>query len=379
MTEGIHITRARLHELLTDAHVALVEHRETQAGAIINALRKITAPEHPATAPLPLLMQIMPQQHLTAEPGSRGTPAVVSRPTDGAPVAPAPSPAQAAGERTVRAIHRRPGGFGKPILVWVPARDDLLRAEFPTCTDSEGLFARLNAIPAPEPVASLDAMGQRAIKLGIKRTPETLRAVMRGAALRGLERANASRLASLGGTPTRGISGIASALQEAALQDLWPTDATVAAIMVRLSEIDGPTISAKSTIYRMARALGLPVPRPVAAASVIEAARQAVAAPVAPQSDEDAAQPEIPAEVAPPPAPPKPTAPEEPSPEEQAAIADAAVASKQERVKQSLREMLARKVKDDFLSASQIATRHGMPTREVMRLLGEVRRERQAA
>lgn len=205
---------------------------------------------------------------LTAEPGTAACNAAdPSAPADATtePASDAPPPVQAAGGPIVRVQHRRPSGGGKPIAVWVPERDALLHAEFPTCTDSEALFERLNAIEAPAPVASIEAMGQRAIKLGIKRTTETLRHLMRAATLRGLERANASRMATLGASSPRGVTGIASEAQEAALRDLWPTDATVAAITQRLSEMDGPTISAKSTIYRMARLLNLPVPRPVAA------------------------------------------------------------------------------------------------------------------
>lgn len=270
MTEGVHISRARLHELLTDAHVAMVEQRPDFTSAVLHVLRKATAPESAVDMVwrVPALAEPAPPAiPLTAEPGSVAyTAPGPSAPADATnePASDAPPPVQAAGSTIVRALHRRPSGGGKPIAVWVPARDALLRAEFPTCADSEALLERLNAIDAPSPVASVDAMGQRAIKLGIKRTAETLRHVMRGAALRGLERANASRMATLGAGSPRGVTGIASEAQEAGLRDLWTTDATVAAIIARLGEMDGPKISAKSTIYRMARLLDLPVPRPVA-------------------------------------------------------------------------------------------------------------------
>ena len=225
-----------------------------------------------------------------ADPYAPGAPAAEAA---AQPLAPAPAPppvlaaegisslpeADAAPAQRVQR-HKYPGG--RPLAVWTPARDELLRTEFPTCTDTAALFDRLNATGDEPHIASKEAMGQRAIKLGLRRKPEILRAVMRRAAQKGLEHANAARIGTLAGNEPPMPGTIASAAQCAELRRLWPTDATVSQVMDALSAMDGPTITAKTTIYRMAHTLGLPVPRPEA---TVEAAAEDPAPEPAPPAE----------------------------------------------------------------------------------------------
>jgi hypothetical protein len=139
VSEPLIITRGHLHSLLTEAHVAMVEHRAEFAGTVLHVLRRLTGPE----------------------------PAVVS-------VAPAPAPAPELtakpkpGAIVHRAKARAPGAGGRVATVWTAERVALLRAEFPANTGDASLLARLNALPG-EPIATVKALTVKAQKEGLRR------------------------------------------------------------------------------------------------------------------------------------------------------------------------------------------------------------------
>lgn len=340
----------------------------------------ITAADPPLTIP-PL-----PAGPGCAAPADRGAPAAESAaPEPATPPAPPPdlaaerhhshddaAPTQASEPHARRVLRQKSAG-GRPKAVWTLDRDALLRAEFPTCTDTTALFARINATGDAMAVASVAALGQRAIKLGLRRAPEVLRAVMLAGARKGLKAATDARLTTLAGDdPHTATNSIASAVQQAALRQMWPTGATVPQIMARLSAMDGPTITGKTTIYRLARALGLPVPRPDVAPAEPTRDHFADAGKMVPAG----AAPAPPAPPAAPPPPPE--AAEELSPEEQARIADAAVEARHARVKDSLRQLVKDKRDRDFAAVAGVAKGHKVSPSVAVRLLSEVRQEKAA-
>lgn len=335
-----------------------------------------------AAADPPIAIPPLPAGPGSAAPADRGAPAAgAAAPEPATRPAPPPvlaaerhpspddaAPTQAPEPRGRRVLRQKSAG-GRPKAVWTPDRDALLRAEFPTCTDTTALLARVNATGDAMAVASVAALGQRAIKLGLRRAPEVLRAVMLAGARKGLKAATDARLTTLAGDdPHTAISSIASAVQQAALRQMWPTGATVPQIMARLSAMDGPTITGKTTIYRLARALGLPVPRPDVAPAEPQAEPPPVVAPPPPP---------------PPPAPvsapaPAPESAEDLSPEEQARIADAAVEARHARVKESLRQLVKDKRDRDFAAVAGVAKGHKVAPSVAVRLLSEVRQEKAA-
>lgn len=305
MMNALTITRAHLHDLLTDAHVALVEHRTEQAGAIIGALRKITAPD---ASPLPV---------------------------------PVPLPA-------------RPFG-GAVSSVWTPERKQMLRERFPTCTDDDALVEALNALPGP-PVNGKKALSAHAYTMGLKRDPEIIRS-----------------LRAKGGVVTQAARRDSGETQRpiwtderrALLAALWPTCTDRAALMARINALPGEPVESEQAMRVTAVSLGIRTTPETERALRIKAGRlgAAVSQAMARAEPEPAPEPE---------APPEPV---ELPPEEQARIADAAMLTKQDRAKAMLRTALAKKPKDEFAVACGVSAQTGLPTREVMRLLGEVRRE----
>lgn len=242
MTDGIHIPTTRLHDLLTDAHVALVEHRTEQAGAIINALRKLTAPDD---APLP--------------------------------VCPPPPPKPPA------AFYGRPRHQGS----WNEARADLLAREWPTCTDRKGLLARINAMPHPKPVPSVEAMREKALTLGIGASRRIAILAAQSLKPRPVDE-------GLSGTPER-IAMLETAWRDPTLsvRDIWR----------RWNEMPGKPLASSTTLYGYAQKLGLSTMRPVSAPA--EAAPEPVAvveAPPAPVVEEPPPLPPAPAKRGPKPA-----------------------------------------------------------------------------
>jgi hypothetical protein len=197
-----------------------------------------------------------PTMELPSRPANGAPTSAFVRPTAAGAVGAAPEappPARGAvGHHTYRRAQTRRGGPRKS--AWTPAREALLRLSYPTCTDGDALLAELNALPAETPIASVPAMGQRAAKLGVRRTAETLRAVLGSSRLRGIEAANAARLATLAqSTPQEDRAAL--------LRRLWGEPLTMNEIIDRLNEIDGPTILHKGAVYVMAKELGLTTPR----------------------------------------------------------------------------------------------------------------------
>lgn len=143
MSEPLIITRGHLHSLLTEAHVAMVEHRAEFAGAVLHVLRRLTGPE-PAVAPV--------------APASEPAPAPAPEPTA------KPKP----GAIVHRAKARAPGAGGRVATVWTAERVALLRAEFPACRGDAWLLAQLNALPG-EPIATVKALTVKAQKEGLRR------------------------------------------------------------------------------------------------------------------------------------------------------------------------------------------------------------------
>lgn len=360
MSGGIEITRAALHELLTDAHVAIVEHRHDWAGAVLHALRKLTGPG--VVEPQGRARKLMDEISL---PGGLG---LGSPPAAGAvPQPPAPEPAQAAGgDRRLR-----PFG-GAPVVTWTPDRVAMLRERFPTCSDDAALLAEINALPAALDVHSTKALCVQAAKLGLKRDPEIIRALRR----RGGREANERRRSAGGGRRERTWTD----QRDTALRDLWPTTSALE-VLVRLNALPGPPIATVKAVRQRAKQLRLRLSPEALAARKLAGARKGGETYRQRASAADAAPTATPLIFVSPPAvePEAEPAPER-TPEEQAAIADAAVMTKQEKVKASLRDAMEKARGDLKIEASSaIAARHGMPLREVMRLAGEVRREQVAA
>jgi hypothetical protein len=297
------------------------------------------------------------RDYLPAGPGL-ATNATRSTAAAGAPAPEAPPPAQAAEGHPTKP--KQPWGR-RPICVWTPERVAMLRERLPTCLDDEALLAALNALPAQLPVSSVGSMRKQAVKIGVQREGSVIKQLMQAGARKGLSRANEERLKLLGeepppdAKPTKARTYAMTAERLEALPALW-TDPSLTAgdIQARLNELPGLRITTSTVLYGWAQKIGLSTHRP---------------------------QPkdEAPAAAEPPPAPPQtspaPAEPEERTPEEQAAIADAAVLSKQDRAKDKLRQLLADKPKDISMAAAGIAAGMKLPLREVMRLLGEVRRE----
>jgi hypothetical protein len=297
--------------------------------------------------------------HLPADPGALHGAAVDTPAAEGAPPAPkAPPPAQAAEGHTTKP--KQPWGR-RPICVWTPERVALLRERLPTCLDDEALLAALNALPAQLPVSSVGSMRKQAVKIGVQREGSVIKQLMQAGARKGLSRANEERLKLLGeepppdAKPTKARTYAMTAERLEALPALW-TDPSLTAgdIQARLNELPGLRITTSTVLYGWALKIGLSTFR-----------RQ--------PKDEAPAAPEPP--PAPPQTSPAPAEPEERTPEEQAAIADQALASKHDRAREKLRQLLADKPKDISMAAAGIAAGMKLPLREVMRLMGEVRRE----
>lgn len=362
MSARIEISRAALHELLTDAHMAIVEHRADWAGAVLHTLRKLTAPE--AVQPQGRARRLMDEISL---PGGLG---IVSPPAaEAVPQPPASASAHAAGCD----LPPRPFG-GAPVVTWTPARVAMLRERFPSCDDDAALLAALNALPGPLSIHSTKALCVQAAKLGLKRAPEIIRA-MRS---RGGRETNARRQSAIGGRQDRTWTPE----RQAALTQLWPTT-SAPDVLTRLNAMPGPPVASVKAVRERAKRLVLRLSPEALAARKLDGARKAGEIVRQRATVTEAAPAAVPLIFVSPPAPepePKPEPAPERTPEEEAAIADAAVMTKQDRVKASIREAMARgggglKVE----SQSAIAVRHGLPLREVMRLTGEVRREQVAA
>lgn len=197
--DGIHITRAALHDLADKAAGALAANNFRVAAAFLDALRTITADHH-----------AMP-----AGPGQGTLPGPITPANDraqdcapeatGAPLAPAaPAPAQAAGGTQQARARSQTRNTGRAGGVWTAGRLALLRRGWHEGQTARELLPALNALPAASPVASEQAIYNRADKLGLKRPPEVAARLLQRAGRLGAERAAAMAAAgvtSLGAKP----------------------------------------------------------------------------------------------------------------------------------------------------------------------------------
>ncbi len=227
-----------------------------------------------------------------------------------------------------------------------PEREALMRAEYAAATDAAGFLARINALPGA-PCTEGSTLRVWARKLGLRKTPEALAAIMRDTQSRGgktmIARLLANRRPALVWTPER----------RALLTERYPEEGA-AALVGPLNELPGRPVSANS-IRDQADRLRLRMTfearlrlRQESAAATHEAVRKR-RPPPPPQA---VAEPE-PVVLA-----------EELTPEQQAAIADAAMARRQEKA----RAMLAKKA-----CPHAVASNARLPLREVFRIAGEMR------
>lgn len=286
--DGFTISRAALHELLTDAHVALAENRPAWAGAVLHVLRRVTAPEAaapqglarrlvepPATGPAPSLAaeeaQPAHHHHLQDGPGAELPPADAPPSAEAPPIpAPAPEPARAAGG-TVPAASAFPAK-------WTPERLALFEREGPTAPSWQGMLDRLNALPGP-PIASVESLREKACRIGLRRTPETLAAIAQQSGRRGGK-------ASVKAVP-QAPSGHRTPEREALFRALWPDPTcTVSEIHRRINELRGPRLTASQSLYNWAKRFGLPTQR-----SFLSPAAEPAAAPAGAVADGPAEDP----------------------------------------------------------------------------------------
>jgi hypothetical protein len=219
--DGLLITRAALHALLTDAHRAMLEHRPEFVGAVLHVLRRATAPEFAAGAGLARRLAQETEVAAGGGNGERGDGAEPIGKADAPPVpqagTPAPpifhAPSLAAEEAQPAHAHHLPDGPGPGFQ--------------PGCTPSAEA-PPIAAAPAPAPAQAAGG----ATSPRVKRTPPP--------------------------APRRGWRVAYTDAQKARLRELWPRlDVSATAIRKALSKMDGPAVNSNATLYRLAAQLGL--------------------------------------------------------------------------------------------------------------------------
>lgn len=259
-------------------------------------------------------------------------------------------------------------------LVWTAARRDLLRERFPQCRDDEALRQELNRLPGLLPVATMRALRSHAAKIGITRD----RGIVHEMRTAGAAEANARRLAHNGGRPRTWTSE-----RDERLRAEFGRVASIHEMRDRLNELPGTEIKTAKAVRERAKRLRLRLPIEVTLrrkrdGGVRGSAISRDKALVRPGASATLAatqpgEPVIETVALPEPEP-------ERTPEQSAAIADSALARKHKRVRQSLQAAMKRgKGSVTFEAAAAIAANHGLPAREVMRLVGELRAEGYAA
>jgi hypothetical protein len=312
-----------------------------------------------------------PTIELPASPGLGADAPMGNRTAAGAPQAPeAPPPAQAAEGRR----HHR--------LRATPEDDALLRELWPQAMPFREMMRQFNE-RASSPVKSDVRLRERAIRLGLNtHRQQAMVAAGNAPAGRGM------------------VKGVWTPERDALLTERYPREGIRIEVLDALNALPGPPIESPNAVKARAHRLNLRLDedglkrigaelaakaRAGLAAKRAErrAAIAAVKAEREPEAEPEPPEPPAPPLAAPepaPPLPPPPAEPAEPTPEESAAIADAAVATKYDRVRASLRTALKEhRNSPPHMALAQIGSRHGLPLREVMRLLGEVRNERTAA
>lgn len=272
---GIMITQETLHALLTDALVALELNRPVEANTILHVLRRVTEPgvqtpqgrarrlmfdemaqaaplqgaeavagaDAPSTDPQPEARTSAPPTiDLPAEPGFAADTAPDASAADGAVEkarAPdAPPPAQAAEGHPTPPQARARGttpNRGRAGGVWTAARDDLLREGWAAGDRADELLPRLNAIDAPHPVASVQAVHNRAVHLKLKRPAAARAQLLQRAGRMGAERA--AELAAAGHSSLGAKPIVWTAERDALGQHLWEAGEDAEAILPRLNAL----------------------------------------------------------------------------------------------------------------------------------------------
>lgn len=382
---AIAISQAALHAALVELRERGLDHADDTLPADflidgLNVLIALLDPRHgvaAGSAPDQAGAPAPPAINLPDDPGSACAAGAATSSAEGAPNEPAPSappPAQAAEERpTPASAPPRPFG-GAPITRWSEERLALLRERFPTCTDDAALLAELNALPGV-PISSVKAIGARAHLMKVNRDPEIIRALRaKGAAeAHAKQQAHRSSLHERKWTPER----------LAILRQEFPPCLDRTALLARINALPGDPIAGVESMRAKAVTLGLratpDTERQLRSLSGKKGGRK----PRAPAPERSAAAaPPMPPSLppTPPPAPaPIVAAPELP-PEREAEIADAALAQRHQRARDMLAKSLSEKGrKDEFALASIVAAHTKLPLREVMRLMGEVRRSLEEA
>jgi hypothetical protein len=326
------ITPAALHSAVLAAREAIADGLSSRATGMLDALAAMLNPSH------------------TARPEGRARRLV----EDAAP-------------RTTR-----PFG-GSPVRTWTDERVAMLRERFPTSLDDAALLADLNALPAPEQINTVKGVAQKAGVLGIKRDAEMIRAL----------RAKGGRTAlALRKHIPRPPPPKWTAERLALITAEYPGCTDREGLLARVNALPGQPIVSVDSLRVWAKKMRISADAETQRVLRSEGGRiggvlSGVVRRAAPSrlefkwvSADDAAHTR--ALVVDPPEPePEP----ERTPEEQAAIADAAIEAKHERVRNGLRNAMNRRGADLSASATALAVQNGLPLREAMRLLGEVRRE----
>lgn len=236
MSGGIEISRAGLMAALAQAE-SVVEDRPAEARNILHAVRLMLGADEPGLSARRLLgepqgraRKLMDEISLPGGLGL-GTPPEA----EAAPQPPSPEPAQAAGgelrarSKSVTPNRGRKGG------VWTPERDELLRKLWDEGASAAQAFEQLNALPAETPIASAQAVYNRAFDLKLRRPPEVAAAMLRRAGRLGAERA--AQLAAEG-VSTLGARPLVWTAERLALaKELWEAGQSADAMLVRLNEL----------------------------------------------------------------------------------------------------------------------------------------------
>jgi hypothetical protein len=268
---GIVITQAALHAALLSAWESgsteslytlarLFDPKHAAGGGAVWALTPGAArPAEPCNAeagtPAP------PTIELPAGPGEAAHAASDTPAGTGAPSradGPSGDPT-AEGRPIIRAKPRAPSGGGAPVTKWTAKRLAVLRAEFPTSTDRDALLRQINALPG-DPIASTDAMRNKALALNIRADADVVRAIQTQAGARG------GRASVTHGPPTK-PSEVRTAERFAAFPALWMDPAlSVTEIQARMNAMPGKPLSTNTQLYGWAKKAGLPTQRPLPSA-----------------------------------------------------------------------------------------------------------------
>lgn len=125
---------------------------------------------------------------------------------------------------------------------WTPERVAMLRAEYPTSTDTRALLHRINALPG-RAVPTLNAVGTRAHALGVKKSPEAAAAILARCGEHGARNLPTGERR----TPERA----------ALLRAIYPTATTRRELLDAVNALPGPPFEKMGTLRLFIAFLGL--------------------------------------------------------------------------------------------------------------------------